>query len=249
MPTDEPARNGRRPGDVSYLSLALEDVAAGERFYGALLGWTFSPGQLGREQGDDVTPQVGLWDGVGPGRERDHGAVLGFRVSDIGEAVARVRELGGRAADPARRPYGLESACRGVDGVPFFLHQLDDHPVDDGTDLTNGRRHGDVAYLTLEVPALAAAQAFYGGLFGWTFAAGSVPSGLQITGVTPMAGLWQGATPGVVPAYRVDDIAAAVDLVVQLGGTPGTVERRPYGLAADLCLDDQGVRFHLLQLP
>ena len=246
-------RNGTRPGDVSYVSLALPDVARGERFYGGLLGWSFAPGQLGREQGDGVTPQVGLFDGVpasdAPDRNRPplRGAVLGYRVTDVAASVLRVRELGGAATEVAERPYGLESSCTDDQGLPFYLHQLDDDPIDDGTDLANGLRHGDFAYLTLEVPDLDAAETFYGGLFGWTFTAGST-EGRQITGVTPMAGLWQGPGVGVVPAYRVDDIATAVEQVGKLGGEATAVEQRPYGLAADLCHDDQGIRFHLLQL-
>lgn len=247
-------RNGRRPGDVSYVSLALPDVGRGERFYGGLLGWSFAPGQLGREQGDGVTPQVGLFDGT-PGRDSLdrhrpplRGAILGYRVADIAASVTRVRELGGVATGVAERPYGLEAECTDGQGLRFFLHQLDDDPIDDGTDLANGLRHGDFAYLTLEVLDLDPAEIFYGGLFGWTFTPGSIEAGRQIGGVTPMAGLWQGDTAGVIPAYRVDDIAIAVEKVRELGGQATEVEQRPYGLAADLCRDDQGIRFHLVQL-
>jgi predicted enzyme related to lactoylglutathione lyase len=233
---------------VSSLSLALPDVERGERFYAGLLGWTFTPGQPGREQGASVTPQVGLWTGHRAGCEVVRGAVPGYRVAVIGDAIARVRELGGAASAAVGRPYGLEAACADNQGLPFFLHQLPDHPVDDGTDRANGLRHGDVAYLTIGVPVLGAAESFYGPLFGWSFSSGSTPDGRQIGGVTPMAGLWAGEAPGVVPAYRVDDLGAAVARVEELGGHAGAVDERPYGLAADLCTDDQGIRFNLLQL-
>ncbi|MGO9457659.1 MAG: VOC family protein [Acidimicrobiales bacterium] len=248
MDTSTISRNGLRPGDVSYISLAVPDVGRAERFYARLLGWSFSPGRLGREQGDQVTPQVGLWDGVRPGRATERGPVLGYRVAEIAESVERVRALGGEADDPVARPYGLEAACTDNQGLVFFLHQLDDNPVDHGIDLTNGRRHGDVAYITLGVPRLAEAETFYGGLLGWTFSPGSSNAGRQIAGVTPMAGLWAGGHHGAVLAFRVDELAAAVEAVRALGGEAGAVERRPYGLAADNCADDQGVRFHLLQL-
>jgi predicted enzyme related to lactoylglutathione lyase len=52
----------------------------------------------------------------------------------------------------------------------------------------------------------------------------------------------------VILAYRVDDIDSAVSRVGALGGVAGRIEKRPYGLAADFCTDDQGIRFHLLQL-
>jgi len=257
IPSGRP-RNGRRPGDVSYLSLALPDVARGERFYAGLLGWTFPVGQPGRPQGDDVTPEVqqgdgvtpevGMWDGARPGRAATRGAVPGFRVEDIGVSVVRVRDLGGTATDAVERPYGLEAECSDNQGLPLFLHQLPDEPADDGTDLTNGRQHGDVAYLTFEVADLGLAEAFYGPLLGWSFSAGSVDEGRQITGVTPMAGLWAGGTPGLIPAYRVDDIGVAVARTAELGGVAGPIDERPYGLAADFCRDDQGIRFHLVEL-
>ena len=64
-----------------------------------------------------------------------------------------------------------------------------------------------------------------------------------------MSGLWQTDIPGAVLAYRVDDIQAAIETVREMGGTPGPIEERPYGLAADGCVDDQGTLFHLMQLP
>ncbi|MGH8919659.1 MAG: VOC family protein, partial [Actinomycetes bacterium] len=45
------------------------------------------------------------------------------------------------------------------------------------TDLTNrprnGVRHGDVSYITLGLPDLARARAFYGTVLGWRFSPGS----------------------------------------------------------------------------
>jgi len=67
-----------------------------------------------------------------------------------------------------------------------------------------------------------------------------------------MSGLFQADTPGVVLAYRVDDIHAAVAKVGELSGTASPVAERPNGLSADSadnCVDDQGTVFHLLQLP
>lgn len=102
---------------------------------------------------------------------------------------------------------------------------------------------------------MALAEAFYGAVLGWSFTPGSSPPGRQIEGVTPMSGLFQADTPGVVLAYRVDDIHAAVAKVGELSGTASPVEERPNGLSADSadsadnCVDDQGTVFHLLQLP
>jgi predicted enzyme related to lactoylglutathione lyase len=96
---------------------------------------------------------------------------------------------------------------------------------------------------------LALAEAFYGQVLGWTFTPGSHPRGRQIQGVIPMSGLWQTDSPQAELAFRVDDIRAAMETVTELGGTASSIEERPYGLASDNCVDDQGTVFHLMQLP
>ncbi|HSY16497.1 MAG TPA: VOC family protein [Jatrophihabitantaceae bacterium] len=270
-------RNGHRHGDLSYLTIAAADPARAEAFYGALLGWAFGPGRYGRDQGLQVIPQIGIYDGVRPDGSVARGTLLCYRVRDIASAVERVRAGGGRASDPVERAYGLESLCtdnqaaddqgaddqgadnQGADdqrGTDFYLHELGDSPAPSSVDLTNGRQHGDAAYFTLGVSDLARAEQFYGSVLGWTFQARTVPNGRQIDGVTPMGGLWQdasgvhGESPwrGATIAYRVDDIEQAVRRVRELGGTADAAERRPYGLASDHCVDDQGLRFSLLEL-
>jgi predicted enzyme related to lactoylglutathione lyase len=241
-------RNGHRQGDISYISLGLPDPERGAVFYRALLGWSFSSGQADVRQGDEVTPQVGMFNGTRADGSTTHGAVLGYRVDDLESTVRRVRDAGGTADDPLARPYGHESACVDNQGLPFYLHQLLDSPTDDEGDLSNGRQHGDIGYVTLGVPTLPSAEEFYGQVLGWTFTPGSHAQGRQIQGVTPMSGLWETDTPGAILAYRVDDIRAAVATVNELGGAGSRVEERPYGLAADNCADDQGTVFHLLQL-
>lgn len=242
-------RNGHRPGDISYISFGIPDPARGAAFYGALLGWSSTASQSGGGQVDEVTPEVGMVNGRRADGSVTLGAVLGYRVDDVAAVVTRVRDAGGTAIDPGERPYGIESACLDNQGVPFYLHQLLDSPTDEDVDLSNGRRHGDIAYVSLGVPVLALAEAFYGQVLGWTFTPGSHAQGRQIQGVTPMSGLWQTDTPQAVLAFRVDDIRAAMETVAELGGTGSPIEERPYGLAADNCVDDQGTVFHLMQLP
>ncbi len=119
----------------------------------------------------------------------------------------------------------------------------------------NGTRHGDVSYLTLALPDAAAARRFYGHVLGWTFGAGRLESeGNQVDEVVPQVGLWprsawrEGVTSGVIPSWRVDDIATAVDAVRAAGGTASDPEQLPYGLQSE-CSDGQGLRFWLHQLP
>ena len=48
---------------------------------------------------------------------------LSFRVDDIVAAVERVRAAGGHADEPARRAFGLHSACTDDQGATFYLWQ------------------------------------------------------------------------------------------------------------------------------
>lgn len=251
--SDRP-RNGLRHGDVSYISLGLPDLARGRAFYGAVLGWRFSPGSSEHgAQVDDVVPMIGLWDGEQPAGERVHGAVLGFRVDDIAAAVRSIRAHGGTVSDPHREPYGLTAEGRDDQGVTFYLHQLP--PVADQVGLadsepSNGDVEGDVSYLTMVVPDLEVARRFYGGVLGWIFNL-SRAGGAQVSGVNPQIGMTTKpeagpVPPGVILCYRVDDITAAVQRVRDAGGQARGVIQRPYGLES-LCGDDQGTPFYLHQ--
>jgi predicted enzyme related to lactoylglutathione lyase len=256
MSTEIPTRprNGFRHGDVSYITLGLPDLARGRAFYGAVLGWRFSPGSS--EHGarvDEIVPMTGLWDGVQPDGARQDGAVLAFRVDDIAAAVAAVRSHGGTVSDPHREPYALAAEGHDNQGIPFYLHEM---PVDDVSELPgedgfyNGEVEGDVSYLTMVVPDIAAAQAFYEAVFGWRFNIGRA-GGAQVSGIAPQMGMTTRpeagpAEPGVILCYRVDDLAATLERVRAGGGEAAAIVVRPYGLESR-CTDDQGIPSYLHQ--
>jgi predicted enzyme related to lactoylglutathione lyase len=105
------------PSQLTYWSLPVKDPQRAQQFFGTLFGWTFSdPGSKGGVHVMESEP----WGGLAPS-ERDF-ATLAFGVEDIGAAVARVRELGGTATDPADpNGYGPWSDCTDDQGNPFGL--------------------------------------------------------------------------------------------------------------------------------
>jgi uncharacterized protein len=111
---------GRRHGDLSYITMEVQDSVAVRHFYGRVLGWHFSTGHVEDGWGiDEVVPKSGLHGG--------HAVTTVlpmYRVDDIETAVVRVRAAGGSATDPEGRPYGVTSECVDDQGTRFYLGQL-----------------------------------------------------------------------------------------------------------------------------
>ena len=110
-------------------------------------------------------------------------------------------------------------------------------------------RPGDIAYVSLWVPDVERAAAFFASVLGWQYAPGSAVQGRQVEGVLPRHGLWgdQGRST-LFLCFAVDDVDAAVERVRRSGGEAQEPREEPYGLVAE-GTDDQGVRFALVQFP
>lgn len=108
-------------GEVTHIEIGVPDAKKVQVFFGTLLGWTFESFGDG-DQAVIQTPTVrgGLHDGV-----QTSALTTYFAVDDIEEAVAKVRELGGRAADPSPEEpgFGRFANCIDDQGLPFGLHQ------------------------------------------------------------------------------------------------------------------------------
>jgi uncharacterized protein len=113
-------------GELSFFELGVEDAERGRAFYEGLFGWTFEPGPSGQ----------GYVIGARNVRGGMHGGDAGaspyvfFRVEDMEEALARVRELGGTVEEidvegdeGAIAHYGRFKLCRDDQGSMFGLHQ------------------------------------------------------------------------------------------------------------------------------
>jgi predicted enzyme related to lactoylglutathione lyase len=79
------------------------------------------------------------------------------------------------------------------------------------------------------------------------FSPGRVSDGWNVAEVVPMSGLSGGHQRAtLVPMFRVDDIAAAVERVRAQGGEATDPDVQPYGVTST-CKDDQGLPFYLGQ--
>jgi predicted enzyme related to lactoylglutathione lyase len=235
-PLRTPAPPRYRLGDITHVSVRAPDAARAAAFYRAVLGW-----EIVDDRVPAATPSVGVWTSPEPA------LLCVYAVDDLDAARARITAAGGTAGEPRREPYGVRAECVDDQGSPFSIHEVDGDG-DPQRPPANGRRAGDLAYLTLEVVDSARARAFYGAVFGWTFTPGHIADGWQVTGTAPMIGISGGhERAAAVPMWRVDDIDRAVAAVRDNGGTATDPERQPYGVTSS-CADDQGMRFYLGQM-
>jgi uncharacterized protein len=108
------------PGGLLYLTVQVPDSERFRNFYGAVFGWTFTPGRV--DDGWNVTgmsPMTGLRGGA----ERPV-VVPMYGVRDVTAAVAAVRAAGGTATDPELMPYGTTADCVDDQGTKFYLGQV-----------------------------------------------------------------------------------------------------------------------------
>jgi predicted enzyme related to lactoylglutathione lyase len=105
-----------KAGDLCYFVLPVADAKRAQSFYGGLLGWRFSPGNVpGGFNIEGVSPPAGMFeDGEG-------GPELYFRVDDLEAAIQRVRELGGEADSPQGTTGGRFSRCQDDQGARFGI--------------------------------------------------------------------------------------------------------------------------------
>jgi predicted enzyme related to lactoylglutathione lyase len=106
-------------GNVTYFEVPSSDIAATQRFWGSLFGWTFYEGNFpGYSMIQGPEPMGGA-----PHDDSSRHPRIFFAVDDIEAAVTRVRELGGTAEDPVTIPSGAYAQCTDDQGVEFSLSQ------------------------------------------------------------------------------------------------------------------------------
>ncbi|WIY04327.1 VOC family protein [Amycolatopsis mongoliensis] len=109
-----------KQGEAMYFTFQVPADEPAKTFYGAVLGWQFSPGSVESAwniQGHGL--QGGLWGGPG----RQVGWKLMYAVDDLDAALGRVREQGGQAGEVETHPYGLTADCTDNQGIEFYLWQ------------------------------------------------------------------------------------------------------------------------------
>lgn len=234
-----PVRSGHpstmRRGDVGYVSWWCPDAGRAARFYSAVLGWEVTGEGAHRRVSGQALPT-----GVQGGHETST-LFCCYAVDDLAEGLAAVQSAGGYVVQGDAEEGTV--VCTDDQGMVFALYEPspgEARPTADGSG-----HAGDLIYVTHEVADTARARDFLAAVLGWQFEPGRVADGWGVVDTAPMTGLVGSAGWVGVPMWMVDDVAAAVRRVRELGGDATEPELQPYGLLMSQCTDDQGGRFYL----
>jgi len=113
------------PGEVVHIEFPVADADRAQAFWGGLFGWQFGPSMS--DQFEYRMAQTGERSGAAlmSAEERGHPNFY-FDTDDIDASIAKVRDLGGEAADRMAVPtHGWLSACKDSEGNAFHLWQGD----------------------------------------------------------------------------------------------------------------------------
>ena len=133
------------------------------------------------------------------------------------------------------------------------------------SETTERLRQGDISYVSLWVPDIQRAAAFFAGVLGWRYAPGDAGPALQVQGQSLSQGLTQlqesaaflaglglplsaASTPTAYVVFVVQSLDASIERVRAAGGWAGEPLDQPYGRVA-ACADDQGMPFSLHEVP
>jgi len=246
-------------GTPCWVSLMTSDQEGAMAFYGALLGWEFSPGptQLGAYVRATLNGAKVAGIGATPaGTGYPVGWTTYFAVDSADDVSQRIRECGGTVAvGPLQAEHaGRLAIAADLSGAVFGLWQGEEHI---GWEVVG--EPGAPAWNELLTPDEPAASAFYGAVLGRSVvesdaaavARGEADATLDVGGF-PVAGIRRSIDlRDGPPRWRVHFAVADTDLTVHraldlggrlLVGPHGT----PYGRVARLA-DPQGGRFSVVQ--
>ncbi|MEU6552902.1 VOC family protein [Streptomyces sp. NPDC046915] len=227
-------------GVPCWVDAQLPDVAAGERFYGELFGWTFEEAYgtsvWARLDGEPVAALAPKTDGRMPTVWTVY-----FATPDAEALCRRIIAAGGQiVALPAPvDDLGTTALAADREGAVFGLWQPGEHP---GFVL----RHAPGTFIWAELYTrdTEAANAFYGGLFhDALFGTEAEPD----FGRAPVSAVFPAEMPPhFLVHFRVDDLADALGTVQRLGGRVQVAPfEASYGSVA-VVTDNQGASFALL---
>ncbi|MEG3123861.1 VOC family protein [Sphingomonas sp. GB1N7] len=246
-------------GTPIWYELLSNDADASKAFYEKVIGWTVHPADPGGMDyrmidtggGDFVGGLMNLTPEMHAGGAKPRWLFY-IGVDDVDATVAKITEKGGGVLMPAidMPGVGRMAFVHDPQGIPFYVMRgasPEDSTAYDRTGM------GKCNWNELATPDQAAANAFYGEIFGWTFPDRmTMPGDMGDYVFVHVAGQQIGATMKAVPGgpsgwqfyFRTPDIPATAASVAEAGGTvhhgPAEV---PGGDRIIIASDPHGIMF------
>ena len=248
MPTRDTAWPDGTPCWIDY---GAADVDAAKAFYTDLLGWSYEGGDP--EYGGYLMALVKDQAAAGLAPQQDPNDpprwTTWFAAADVDAAAQRVTSAGGTLVEQPMDvgPMGRMAIARDPEGHPFGIWRAGEHI---GARIVN--EPGALTWNEAAVDDPAAAQAFYGAVFGFTFDEIPDMGGYSTfaTADRPLGGLGgtqPGAPKGWTTCFSVASADEAVAVVERAGGkVTMAAQDSPYGRFAVL-EDPWGAAFSVMQ--
>ncbi|MFF4700754.1 VOC family protein [Streptomyces chattanoogensis] len=247
-------------GAPCWADVMLPDPEAGKRFYGDLLGWTFSEGAAGSGGYTQAFRNGRKAAGLMPRQDEASPTAWGlyFATGDIKRTEARIREAGGRILTAPTEVGALGTMLTAVDpaGAVFGAWQAGEH-----RGFETGPEPGGYIWTVLHTRDTETADAFYAEVFGFQGVPGSPmarPGFLpwRLPGQTREIGcrIAMDATfPPEQPAhflvcFLVDGMDAAARTATGLGGSIVVRPQQTPGGPFAVFSDNQGATFGVIGL-
>jgi uncharacterized protein len=214
-----------KPGEFCWAELSTSDNAGAKQFYTSLFGWGYHDNQMGEDMVYTMLNKGGknvgaLYKDTLSGAPPHWG--LYVSVTNADETAGKVAGLGGKVVmEPFDvMTFGRMAVIQDPQGAYLSLWQPKDHPGFGVVD-----EPGALCWAELNTSDVAAAGAFYTGLFGWGSKGGDTGYTEFQVGERSIAGM-MAITPemGPVPPhwlayYQVTDCDQTVAKARDLGAT------------------------------
>jgi uncharacterized protein len=257
-----PQRDGYPNGVPCWVETAQPDQQAAVDFYGRLFGWDLIDRMPPEIPGSYYIAQIDGLDvaAVGPQESSGEPAVWKTYVSveSVDDTAAKVTAAGGRLLVlPTDIPAGRFAWCADPAGAQFGLWQAGRTK---GVQLVNETRTWN--WSELGTSDAEGAKAFYAAVFGWDTATteigGSDYTMWRMPGYDPgdrgdfdapvdviggMSPVANGSRPQWGVAFIVDDVDAAADKTVELGGAVAMAPTTTGPVRTAVLADPQGAAF------
>lgn len=236
-----------RAAALPYLAVANAREAIAwyvETFGAAVIGepYEMDDGRIGHAElqiGDGVLYLSDEYPGLGvkaPAPQATSVSLM-LHVSDTDATLDRARD---RGAHVQREPYENYGARNATIIDPFGHRWMLSGPA---TGAAIPIQHGDVGYVSVWVPDVDRAAAFYGHVLGWTYD----PQTHQVTNTAQHIGIFSVASgQGMLCCYAVADLAGARQAILDGGGALGDEQQFDFGTVLD-ATDPQGAVFAVFE--